>query len=248
MAGREKKMEEEAGTDPNGWMVTFSDLIMLLLTFFIMLLIMSSMDTRELKNLSTHFKEATGVLEFSGSRAISNLAEFVQKYNESESMLVMDQNFFNDVSLRTIKGDESLEGKTQDPHELIEISDDERGMVFSIQGTLLFDPGEAHIKKEFYPFLDKIARAIEECSNEILIMGSTDNIPIQSKRYKSNWELSIYRGLSVLEYFLGKKKISPSRFSVGGYGPSRPLALGHTPENRALSRKVEIIFKHLKGE
>jgi chemotaxis protein MotB len=69
-------------------------------------------------------------------------------------------------------------------------------------------------------------------------------MPVHSELYESQWELSAYRGLSVLEYFLKEKGLSPSRFSVGGYGPSRPLYPNDTPKDRALNRRVEIIFKH----
>jgi chemotaxis protein MotB len=77
-------------------------------------------------------------------------------------------------------------------------------------------------------------------------MGHTDNIPIKSKIYKSNWELSAYRGLSVLDYFLKEKGLSPSRFYVGGYGAFRPIYPNDTAKRRALNRRVEIIFKHIK--
>ena len=80
--------------DPNSWMVTFADLVMLLLTFFVLLLTMSSMDTKKLKNIMTHFRESTGVLELSGARPVSNLASFISQYNNSDSLLVVDQENF----------------------------------------------------------------------------------------------------------------------------------------------------------
>jgi len=76
-------------------------------------------------------------------------------------------------------------------------------------------------------------------------MGHTDNIPIKSKLYKSNWELSAYRGLSVFDYFLKEKELSPSRFYVGGCGSFRPIYPNDTPKNRSLNRRVEIVFKHI---
>ena len=77
--------------DPNAWMVTFADLIMLLLTFFVLLLTMSSMDTKKLRRLITHFKESTGVLEFSSSGNVSDFSSFISQYNNSDSMLVVDR-------------------------------------------------------------------------------------------------------------------------------------------------------------
>jgi len=77
-------------------------------------------------------------------------------------------------------------------------------------------------------------------------MGHTDNVPISSPKYASNWELSVYRGLYVLAYFIDEKKIPPERFSVGGYGDSRPFNPNTTARNRASNRRVEIIFRPIR--
>lgn len=235
-------MSEENKIDPNAWMVTFADLVMLLLTFFVLLLTMSSMDAKKLRNLMTHFRASTGVLELSGAGKVYNLGNFIKRYNNTESLLVVDQKHF----LTKIKLVSNIKNVIKDLSKDITLSDDERGVALSFHGDILFEPGNARIKKEVYPVLDLIADAIEECPNDILIMGQTDNTPIHNKIYRSNWELSAYRGLSVLDYFLKEKGLSPSRFSVGGYGSSRPLYPNTDEKNRLLNRSVEIIFKHLK--
>ena len=128
----------------------------------------------------------------------------------------------------------------------ITLSDDERGVSLSFHGKILFDPGKTTLRKEAYPVLDVIADAIEECPNDILIMGHSDNAPVKGEIYGSNWELSAYRGFSVLDYFLKKKGLLPSRFSVGGAGSSRPLYPNTNQKNRSLNRRVEIIFKNIR--
>ena len=235
-------MSEEEKIDPNGWMLTFADLVMLLLTFFVLLLTMSSMDTKKLRNIMTHFRASTGVLDFAGAGKVYKLGNFINQYNDADSLLVVDQKHF----LAKIKLVTNMKKKLMTMDNQITLSDDERGVALTFHGDILFPPGKTTLRKEAYPVLDVIAEAIATCPNNILIMGQTDNIPVKSKLYPSNWELSAYRGLSVLEYFLDKKGLSPSRFSVGGYGPSRPLYPNTNPENRALNRRVEIIFKHLK--
>jgi chemotaxis protein MotB len=217
-------VSEEGKLDPNGWMLTFADLVMLLLTFFVMLLTMSSMDAKKLRNIMTHFRASTGVLDFAGSSKVYNLGNFINQYNDTDSLLVVDQKHF----LAKIKFVTNIKKKLTDINNQITLSEDERGVAL------------------VYPVLNIIADAIKTCPNNILIMGQTDNIPVRSKIYPSNWELSAYRGLSVLDYFINQKGLSPSRFSVGGYGSSRPLYPNITPKNRALNRRVEIIFKHLK--
>jgi chemotaxis protein MotB len=77
-------------------------------------------------------------------------------------------------------------------------------------------------------------------------MGHSDSTPMNDEIYGSNWELSTYRGISVLDYLLTKKGLSPSRFAVGGSGSSKPLYPNTSQKNRSLNRRVEIIFKHLK--
>lgn len=235
-------MSEEDKIDPNSWMITFADLVMLLLTFFVLLLTMSSMDTKKLRDLMTHFRESTGVLEFSGAGQVYNLGTFVNKYNDTDSLLVVDQKHF----LTKIKLVSNITNMLKDLNNDITLTDDERGIALSFHGNILFDPGKTILRKEAYPVLDVIADAIEECPNDILIMGHSDNTPMKDKKYRSNWELSAYRGISVLEYFLKEKGLSPSRFSVGGSGSSRPLYPNTNKKNRSLNRRVEIIFKHIR--
>ena len=234
-------MSEEQKIDPNSWMITFADLVMLLLTFFVLLLTMSSMDTKKLRDLMTHFRESTGVLEFSGAGQVYKLGAFVNKYNSTDSLLVVDQKNF----LTKIKLVSNLTNILKDLSKNITLSDDERGIALSFHGNILFEPGKTALRKEAYPVLDVIAEAIEECPNDVLIMGHSDNTPIKDEVYGSNWELSTYRGISVLNYFVNKKGLSPSRFSVGGSGSSRPLYPNINQKNRSLNRRVEIIFKHI---
>jgi len=235
-------VSEDQEIDPNSWMITFADLVMLLLTFFVLLLTMSSMDSKKLKNLMTHFTASTGVLEFAGAGKVYNLGRFVSKYNDADSLLVLDQKHF----LTKIKLESNIKNMLKNVNNDVTLSDDERGVALSFHGNILFDPGKTVLRKEAYPALDVIADAIEECPNDILIMGHSDNTPIKAETYGSNWELSAYRGISVLEYFLKEKGLSPSRFSLGGSGSSRPLYPNTSKRNRSLNRRVEIIFKHVR--
>lgn len=235
-------MSEEEKIDPNSWMITFADLVMLLLTFFVLLLTMSSMDTKKLKDLMTHFKESTGVLEFSGAGEVYKLGGFINKYNDTDSLLVVDQKHF----LTKIKLVSNVKNMLKDVNNDITLSDDERGVALTFHGDILFDPGKTTLRKEAYPVLDVIGDAIEGCPNDILVMGHSDNTPIKDEIYRSNWELSAYRGISVLDYLLMKKELSPSRFAVGGSGSSRPMYPNTNQRNMSLNRRVEIVFKHLK--
>jgi chemotaxis protein MotB len=242
-----RKNKGNSGEEPVNtlaWMMTFSDLVMLLLTFFVLLLTMSSMDKKKLKDLFTNFSGSTGVLEFAGYGKIKDLATFMHEYHTTDGMLVINQELLRDIILPEEEKKE-LEKKVDAELQVI-ISDDARGIVLSFQEEILFDPGKELPKPSVFPILNRIAAAIKTTPNPILIMGHTDSSPIhKTKGYDSNWALSAYRGLAVLSYFINTHHIPPARFSVGGYGSSRPLGPNDTPAARTKNRRVEIIFRHI---
>jgi chemotaxis protein MotB len=161
---------------------------------------------------------------------------------------MIDHNRLLQMVLPSNELKKNIEKIIGDIDKLINITDDERGIILSFHDNILFDAGSVNLKKEIYPILDTIAYAIEDCFNDILIMGHTDDSPIKNELYPSNWELSVYRGLSVLEYFIQAKRLSPSRFTVGGYGSSRPLFPNDTKKHRAINRRVEIIFRNIQED
>lgn len=120
----------------------------------------------------------------------------------------------------------------------------EKGLVITVVGDLLFDSGKAKIRPAAYPLLDKVARVLQENVPQfsVGIEGHTDNQPIKVSGWKSNWELSAHRALSVLEYLADQKGISPGRLSAIGYGEYQPVASNDTKQGRQLNRRVEIII------
>jgi len=119
-----------------------------------------------------------------------------------------------------------------------------KGLVVTFVAEILFDPGKAQLKKESLYILDKVAKILKNevpPSYRISIEGHTDNQPIKYSKWKSNWELSCHRALSVL-YYLEKKGINPSRLSSTGFGEYHPVASNETEEGRALNRRVEIVI------
>lgn len=120
----------------------------------------------------------------------------------------------------------------------------ERGLVITVVGDVLFDSGKAKVRLEAYPILDKVYKVLKEDVPELSvgIEGHTDNEPIKVSGWKSNWELSTARSLSVLHYLVDEKGLSPKRVSAVGYGEYRPVASNDTKENRLLNRRVEIVI------
>lgn len=121
----------------------------------------------------------------------------------------------------------------------------EKGLVITVVGDLLFDSGKAKIKSGAYPLLDKVATVLREnmANFNVGIEGYTDNVQIKHSNWKSNWELSTARSLSVLHYLVSQKGVSPERLSAIGFGEYRPVASNDTKEGRKLNRRVEIVIQ-----
>lgn len=120
---------------------------------------------------------------------------------------------------------------------------EEKGLVITFVAEVLFDSGKSDLRKESYPILDKVVRILEEevPANNIGIEGHTDNEPIKHSQWKSNWELSSHRALSVLHY-LEKSGIDARRLSAIGYGEYQPVASNDVSEGRRINRRVEVVI------
>jgi chemotaxis protein MotB len=120
----------------------------------------------------------------------------------------------------------------------------EKGLVITVVGDLIFDSGKAKIRPEAFDLLNKVSSILKEnmAQFNVGIEGHTDNIPIKQSGWKSNWELSTARALSVLHYLANDQGISPERLSAIGYGEYRPLASNETGDGRKQNRRVEIVI------
>lgn len=138
--------------------------------------------------------------------------------------------------------EDRLSQEIKDKQVRLEMMD--KGLVITFVADVLFDSGKAKIKPEAYPILDKVARVLKENVPQLNvgIEGHTDNQPIKYSGWKSNWELSTSRALSVLHYLMNEKNILPERLSAIGYGEYHPVASNDTKEGRQLNRRVEIVI------
>ncbi len=136
----------------------------------------------------------------------------------------------------------TLSKEIQDKQVKLEMM--EKGLVITVVGDVLFDSGKAKVRPQSFPILDKVATVLKDNVPELNvgIEGHTDNQPIKHSGWKSNWELSTTRALSVLHYLVSEKGISPERISAIGYGEFRPVASNSTKEGRQLNRRVEIVI------
>ena len=124
----------------------------------------------------------------------------------------------------------------------VNVSYSNQGAHITFEDFLLFNFGKADINRGGLAFLDKMATLIQKIPYPVRVEGHTDNVPIHTVRYPSNWELSIARAVSVVKYFAESGKINPQRLSAVGYGETRPLVPNDSPANRTRNRRVEIVL------
>lgn len=236
----------EAMADPNAWMVTFGDLIMLLLTFFVLLLTMKSMDSGALKEKFQDMSATTGPLEHSDSQFGGSLIE--GEYPLKKSLSIENNQMLEEVFdlLEGIEKKRAEEFHLEKLRQLVDIDIDDRGVVVSMEFDHLFDSGKAEVRSDRFPLLDSMGRLFRNAANDILIMGHSDNQPVQGGEFESNFELSFYRAISVMFYLTEGLGISSGRFSAGGYGDLRPRYPNDSEKNRSKNRRIEFILRKQK--
>lgn len=129
----------------------------------------------------------------------------------------------------------------------VQLSINERGLVISLKEAGFFPTGAAKVQTEAMPLLDRIAAAISSSANTIRIEGHTDNVPVKSSAFPSNWELSTARANSIVHYLIEKHGFKGARLSVVGYAEYRPIADNATDQGRRLNRRVDIVMLSRKG-
>ena len=235
-----KKKSKDGGLRGDEWMNTYADTVTLLLTFFVLLYSMSSVDAEKTKNIATAFKSLMNV----------NGGDSILEYNLNDgdapliggenttaidggTDLVTQEQLYNKIKEFVTRN--NLEG-------VVEIINDERGVAIELRDNILFETSSSDLKEESKEVLDKISTIISSMVNPILIEGHTDNRPINTAEFPSNWELSSDRAINVVRYFVEVKGQDPKRFSAIGYGEFQPIADNSTNEGMSKNRRVEILI------
>ncbi|MFW6380952.1 MAG: flagellar motor protein MotB [Bacillota bacterium] len=221
------------------WMTTFSDMMTLLLVFFVLLYSFSEMDLQKFKGFISSMQNQLGVLE--GGRTLSEDERMDQgniddRYNPSPENITEVMNEMEQYA---------RENNLQDRMEL-EVTD--RGLVVRLTGQILYDLGEAVIKPEGREVLGEVVDNIDDIPNNIMVEGHTDDLPIDNDRFPSNWELSTTRATNVIKYFIEEHNVDPDRLSAAGYSEHRPLFDNDSPENRSKNRRVEIVILNSQNQ
>ncbi|MBL7179977.1 MAG: flagellar motor protein MotB [Pseudomonadota bacterium] len=229
-------IEEEE--DQRGWLVTYADLMTLLLVFFILMYAISSLNLEKFKRVVSSIQVSLGE-----KRPPVELLEIVETpagTNQKVSLAYLsglrsrEQKILNDI-------DDMIEEKKMGQHIVAHLS---KGKIhIQIRGKVLFESGSAELNNDAKPILEKIAKIIKDYGEySVNIKGHTDNTPISTVQFASNWELSAIRSTTVLKSLIDGG-IDPTRLTATGYGDFLPLVPNDSADNRAINRRVEFVLE-----
>ena len=182
------------------------------------------------------------VLAISMVVSLAGCASMYQKSGTSDSQKIEKlSKQLDELSLTKKTLEDQLAQEIKDKEVKLQMM--EKGLVITFLTDILFDPGKAKIKTSVYPSLDKVSKTLNDNPQfNIGIEGHTDNQPIKYSGWKSNWELSTARALSVLHYLVDDKGLAPERVSAIGYGEYHPVESNDTKEGQRANRRVEIVI------
>jgi chemotaxis protein MotB len=270
-------MNLEGMDEQPGWIVTYADLVTLLLVFFVMLFSISSLDIQRYRALAAalqkSFGNPTSMIELVSPdidkksedftheppdveipvELIEKLKEVLRSemnddlrdeireevWEEVQKELLDEQQLMKDV-------EELLEKKKMGDY--IVVYKEQNRITIVVEGQVFFASGEATLQPDALPILDDIAAIIRKYPNyRVNIKGHTDDRPINTVQFPSNWELSAVRATTVLRYLI-TQNVDPLRLTATGYGELLPIAPNDTPENRARNRRVEFVLEKERKE
>jgi chemotaxis protein MotB len=227
------------------WVVTFGDLMSLLLCFFVLLLSFSEMDRQKYKMVAGSMAKAFGIQREIKANDSPKGATIVSLSFDQD--LVPQHKREEYIALQAMEalGEElkkALEGKLKGLEDKVEIEVNGNQTMIRLQGGATFDSGRARIKPSMVPILEEIGRRLKTTDGDIIIAGHTDNVPIYGGRFESNLKLSIGRAAEVAEFMIDQVGIPPERISTMGFGKYRPAYTNDTEDGREKNRRVEIVL------
>lgn len=234
---RRKPPEDPPGDEGlPAWMATFADMVTLLLCFFVLLLSFAEQSEEKYRDALGSLKGAFGVKQI---RAVSDdMAQFNTSKTASElaAKISHDERLLLGVVMRikSLIEDDDVELK-----EGTGVTADRDGVIFSASSSAMFEPGSAKLEKGAERILDKVIKVLKDYKLNLVVRGHTDDRPISTKQFPSNWELSAARAAVALDYVVNEGGIEISRAKAVGYADTRPAAPNDSQENRKKNQRVE---------
>ena len=241
-----RKKPHEEHENHERYLVTYADLITLLLAFFIILYAMSSVDQNKFdvfsESLSMAFHKGTpNIIDLDGTFN-KNARKEVTKEELKTMKEASETNKLDQAKQKVEK-----EIKSRNLEENVKVTLDKEGLHIVLKNEILFASGEAVVKTEMKQILKQMSQIVSTVENPVIISGHTDNFPIRTAMYPSNWELSSARAVSVLRQMVeNNPNLKADRFAASGYGEYHPVAENTTEAGRQQNRRVEILVKRMQ--
>lgn len=235
-----KKQKHEGHVNLERWLVSYADFMTLLFIVFLVLFSMSAVDASKFQALKESFSTITGsgqsvVMPAPGSTQTPTVNRNTGK-TKQKNEVAAEQEKFEDVKEK-VQQYAKAKGIDKD----VKVKVDQNGIKMTFTGTVLFENGKADLQPEAVGIIKDIFTILGTVDNPIRVEGHTDNVPIHTPQFPSNWELSTMRASNLVRYSIEQFKVSPQRLSAAGYGEFHPVAPNDSAENRAKNRRVEIM-------
>jgi chemotaxis protein MotB len=227
-----KRPADEPPAGAPAWMATYGDMVTLLLCFFVLLFSFATLDVQKFQAIAQSMSGSLGVLDSGMTLSMEPLinsfpadspteeAEEFQKLYEEMSEYIKENNLQASITLRL----------------------DERGLLVRFLDDVLYDSGKADLTPNARNIINKVAEIIRQNEKNIRVEGHTDNVPINTFRFPSNWELSTTRAVNVVKYLIEENGINAYRLSASGYSDQHPVADNNTAEGRQKNRRVDMVI------
>jgi chemotaxis protein MotB len=256
MAGKRKGKHRSSHGGGHGeggderWLITYADMITLLMIFFIVMYSMANTDLKKFAQVAISLKKGfnmpvnelavfgtgTGSLLDQGGMSVGQPSPLV-----IQSLPQQQQDFIAlSEALAKLAQEETLAGS-------VSVNMSPRGIVITLPAALLFEPGSATLQEKAKTIVDKVAEVLRPLPNKIRVEGHTDNMPTNSPLYPTNWELSTARAVSVVRYLIDYGHLQPERLEAAGMGEYRPLVPNDTRSHRAMNRRADIVVLYPAG-
>ena len=263
MVRRKRESPQEGGGAPE-WMTTYSDLVTLLLCFFVLLFSMAVIDKQKFIEVANSLRSSFSDASSGGDRFDTNKGKDLlslfdnnkpgnvnsENDNEVNDDKGSDQESLSEAELEKLetKKLEKLQKQLQtaitelklDEYVKVIIYDNE--IILRIDSVVLFDSGSADIKASGHEVLKKTGLLLKEVDNEIFIQGHTDNLPINTQLFPTNWELSTKRATNVTLFMISTVGLNPEKLTATGNGEYRPINSNDTENNRQKNRRIDIVI------
>lgn len=233
-----KRVEEEPKAGAPEWMSTYGDMVTLLLCFFVLLFSFATLDVQKFEAIAQSMSGSLGVLDsgmtvnmeplanaFPADSPSEEIEEFQKLYDEMNEY-IEENNLQASITLRL----------------------DERGLLMRFMDNVLFDSGKADLTPKAQEIINKVAEIIRQNDKNVRVEGHTDNVPINTYRFPSNWELSTTRAVNVVKYLIVENGIEAKRLSASGYADQHPVDDNNTAEGRRNNRRVDMVILRAEKE